>query len=251
MNLIHKIKNRLTEIRSGPFQETDPAAAYNLWSKSYDAQPGNLMLDFDSELFSRLSSGVIFKNKIIADVGCGTGRHWNELLSREPKQLIGYDVSAGMLEMLNQKFPGAQTRQIVNNKLDNMEDAGCDVIISTLTIAHIENFKQAFEEWNRALQPGGIIIITDYHPDALSRGADRTFVYQGNTIAIKNYVHTIKEISILASTLNYDILDFEEKCINDEVKHYYEKHNASGVFEKFKNVPIIYGMRLKKRDAAS
>jgi len=31
------------------------------------------------------------------------------------------------------------------------------------------------------------------------------------------------------------------------VKRYYEEKQALHVFEKFKNVPIIYGMRLRKR----
>ena len=45
-----------------------------------------------------------------------------------------------------------------------LKNESCDCIISTLTIAHIQNAEEAITEWNRVLKPGGQMIITDYHP---------------------------------------------------------------------------------------
>ena len=83
--------------------------AYNLWADAYDAQPGNLMLAWDEEIFSLLLNDLSLQNKIIADIGCGTGRHWQKIFDLHPKRLIGFDVSEGMLKMLKQKFPESDT----------------------------------------------------------------------------------------------------------------------------------------------
>ena len=84
------------------------------------------MLALDEEVFSTLLNDVNIKNKIIADVGCGTGRHWKKILEKEPEKLIGFDVSEEMLKMLQQKFPEAETHLLINNKLKQLENESCD-----------------------------------------------------------------------------------------------------------------------------
>ena len=101
-------------------------------------------------------------------------------------------MSEGMLKMLQQKFPQAETHHLINDELKELENESCDIIFSTLTIAHIENAEKALQEWNRILKPGGEIIITDYHPSALAKGGKRTFNHNDKTIAVKNYVHSIE-----------------------------------------------------------
>ena len=116
-------------------QEAD--AAYDLWAADYDSQPGNMMLAWDEEIFSDLLNDMDLKNKIIVDIGCGTGRHWKKIFDRQPKKLIGFDVSEGMLKMLQQKFMQAETHHLINNELKELENESVDIIIPTLTIAHI------------------------------------------------------------------------------------------------------------------
>ncbi len=227
-------------------KETDPARAYGLWAASYDVQPGNLMLDMDEDLFTGFLNETPVSGKRVVDIGCGTGRHWKKIMQKNPARLIGYDVSAEMLDKLKQKFPGAETHVIVDHVLPGLEDNSCDLIISTLTIAHIPAIEKAMLEWNRVLKPGGEIIITDYHPEALARGGKRTFRHEGKLVAVKNYIHSVKKMRLLAKQLQFKELRFAERVINDSVKGYYERQNALLLFEQFREVPIIYGIHLKK-----
>jgi ubiquinone/menaquinone biosynthesis C-methylase UbiE len=246
---LHKLKQRLSNLFSGG--ETEPEEAYDKWAKAYDAQPGNLMLDLDELLFSKLIKDIPFSNKVIVDVGCGTGRHWKELHAKQPAKVIGYDVSEGMLKVLKEKFPQAITYKLESNYLQGLQDKSCDIIITTLAIAHIENIEEAFKEWNRVLKTDGHIIITDYHPDTLQKGGNRTFMYNGKLIAIKNYVHPLEKIKTLADKLNFKLDTLIELKIDDSVKHYYEKQSALYVFERFKGTPIIYGTHLVRKDATA
>jgi ubiquinone/menaquinone biosynthesis C-methylase UbiE len=233
-NVVSKIKNA--------------DAAYDLWASSYDAQPDNLMLAWDEEIFSSLLNDMNLQNKIVADIGCGTGRHWQKTYNLHPEKLIGFDVSEGMLKMLKQKFPKADTHLLKDDHLDELKDHSCDFIFSTLTIAHIENAEKALTEWERVLKPGGEMIITDYHPSALAKGGKRTFNHNGKTVAIKNYVHSIDKIKNIARQLDLQVIRFVEKSIDESAKPFYEKQHATAVYEAWKGMPIIYGIHLKKPD---
>jgi ubiquinone/menaquinone biosynthesis C-methylase UbiE len=249
MNIFQKL-NPLFSKKNLVSQTRNPDAAYDLWAADYDSQPDNLMLAWDEEIFSGLINKMDLKNKIIADIGCGTGRHWKKIFSREPQKLIGFDVSEGMLKMLQQKFPDAETYHLKNDELNQLKNESCDIIFSTLTIAHIENAEKVLHEWNRILKPGGEIITTDYHPTALAKGGKRTFSHDGKTIAVKNYVHRIDRLKEIARQLDWEVIRFTEKSIDLSAKPFYEKQNALGVYEAWKGTPIIYGIHLKKPNAA-
>ena len=247
MMTIKRLQNYLGKQLFGT-KETEPEKAYDLWAANYDGQPDNLMLALDEEVFSTLLNEIEIKDKILVDVGCGTGRHWKKIIDRQPKKITGFDVSEKMLAMLRQKFPQSETRHLINHKLNGLVDNSCDIIISTLTIAHIKNIEEALKEWMRLLKPGGDIIITDYHPTALANGADRTFNYKNKKVAIINYTHPIEKIKIIIAGLHLKVIKTIEKNIDKAAKPYYEKQNALVVFEKWKNMPIIYGLQLKKDD---
>lgn len=229
--------------------ETDPESAYNLWALSYDNQPDNLMLALDEDLFSSLIRDIELKDASICDVGCGTGRHWKRIMARDPKSLSGFDVSEGMLQILQQKFPQAKTFLIKDQYLPVLENDSCNLVISTLAIAHIENIELALKEWCRVLRQGGMILITDYHPSALAKGATRTFSHHNRLIAVRNHIHTIENIRRIAGLFHLEVLQFIEKKIDESVRPYYEKQGALSVFNQFKDTPIIYGILLKKTDA--
>jgi ubiquinone/menaquinone biosynthesis C-methylase UbiE len=249
METLKKIKRKVSGFLF-PLKETEPEAAYDIWAGQYDAQPDNLMLALDEALFASLMKDVSFTDKIVADVGCGTGRHWNKIYMQQPALFKGYDVSQGMLDVLKQKFPKAETHQLSDNTLKGLNDKNCDVLITTLAIAHIPDIENAFREWNRVLKNGATILLTDYHPDTLSKGGNRTFVHEGKKIAVKNYIHSLDKVRNLFHTLGFREDRFEEKVIDESVRHYYEKQNALPVYERFKNTPMIYGMMLTKTDAA-
>jgi ubiquinone/menaquinone biosynthesis C-methylase UbiE len=242
MPLLNRLRQYLTPSRK---KELEPAQAYDQWSSAYDSQPGNLMLALDEQLCAELLPGTAFQGKIVADIGCGTGRHWARIMENRPARLVGYDVSAGMLDMLKKKFPGSETHLLTDERLPGLPDQSCDLVISTLTVAHIGPIRAALKEWRRVLKPGGSILITDYHPDALAKGGQRTFRHNDKTLAVRNHIHTLSRLKDIAGQLDLQVFRCIEKKIDDSVKAFYEQQNALPLFEKFYGVNIIYGLYLK------
>ena len=71
--------------------ELDAEEAYKIWSANYDDQAGNLMLDLDEKVFSDLIENIDITGKEIADIGCGTGRHWQKIYSKNPSVYKRFD----------------------------------------------------------------------------------------------------------------------------------------------------------------
>ena len=258
MPLLNKLRQYFSPTR---LPESEPAAAYDIWALQYDNQPDNLMLALDEQVFADLlaqtpapaapddKGGASPTGEVIADIGCGTGRHWPKLYERRPSRLIGFDVSQGMLDILLQKHPQADTRLLTDARLA-LPSASCDMVISTLTVAHIPDIEAAFTEWKRVLKPGGRLIITDYHPEALARGGQRTFRDDHRVIAIRNHVYPLYEIKEITRRLGLETQQVIERSIDGSMRPYYEKQNATALFERFLGVPIIYGLQLKRSDVA-
>lgn len=230
--------------------ELDPERAYEIWSADYDRQTGNLMLDLDEKIFSHLIENIDIRDKEVADIGCGTGRHWQKIYSKNPSSLIGFDVSASMLEKLKNKFPFARTQKTTDNRLTSVADLSLDIIISTLTIAHIKNIEEAIASWSRVLKNGGDLVVTDFHPVLLANGGKRSFSHGGRSMSVKNYIHSIEKIRKAFYTAGFIVIREEEELVREEMRSYYEVKNALAVYERFKGIPVIYGLHLRKQRAA-
>lgn len=233
-----------------PPHDMNPQKAYDLWSTHYDGQSNNLIIALDDVLFDRLTGAVPLAGKTILDIGCGTGRHWEALSAASPHQLVGYDISEGMLRQLQQKFPGAETHVIKRDRLHATADNSCDLVISNLTIGYIANLEAAFTEWNRVLKQGGDVVITDFHPNALATGGKRNFSHNKKSISIKNYIHTIEQVTELAQEQQWQKYNMIEMPIDDSVKHFFEQQHSVEVFERSKGTFIVYGIHFKKTGAA-
>lgn len=245
--MIPAIKNYISErLLNRSVTEKNSAEAYDLWSSDYDMQPGNLMLDLDEILFAQLLEKINFKSKAVADIGCGTGRHWNKIVSQKPLTLTGFDVSQGMLNKLKEKYPLANVCKIDNDVFTDVRYAPFDIIVSTLTVAHIEDIERALNAWCSMLKAKAEIIITDFHPKMLAVGGKRTFKHNNKPMAVKNYVHPIDTIKDILQDKGFKLVAEEEFVIDETVKHYYEAQNALPVYEQFKHFPVIYGIHLKR-----
>lgn len=204
------------------------------------------MLYYDKIILAELIYKIKLKDKVILDYGCGTGRNWPDLLRHNPAKIIGCDISPEMLAKLNSKFKNAETYLIKDEKQTFLKDRQVDLIISTLVVAHIKNIDEIFSAWDRAMKNSGDIIITDFHPELLAKGGARTFKQGSKSFKIENYIHMPAKIEEMLFKFGFRKINFIQKIIDDEVKHFYEKQNAVSVYDKFKGTPFIYGIHLAR-----
>ena len=99
-----------------------------------------------------------FPDAQVIDLGCGAG-HASFVAARAVKNVIAYDLSAQMLEVVAQAAKDKQlenitTQQGVAESLP-FASASADIIISRYSAHHWHDVGQALREVARVLKPGG------------------------------------------------------------------------------------------------
>lgn len=248
--VIDRVSLRMSRL-FGRRTELDAVSGYDLWAASYDGENDNLVVRLDDEMFAGMLAGVAddaIAGKVVVDVGCGTGRHWARLLARQPARLLGVDSSPGMLARLRAKYPDAELVQGSGDRLPSLGNESCDVVTSTLALAHLPDVGAALAEWARVLRAEGHLLITDFHPAAAARGAC-TFRHQGATVAIKHHVHRLEDVSAAAARTGLHLRRLEERVADDSLRAHFEAGNATASFALMRDLPLIYGLHLQKQPA--
>jgi ubiquinone/menaquinone biosynthesis C-methylase UbiE len=203
--LLGRWRNRL------PFRRRlAPRDAYRLWSETYDLQRANPVLALEHQIWTGLLSKAEVADKVVIDIGVGTGRHWSDLVSHGPRELYGVDISREMLDRLRARFPDAAVHERTSTKLDAFPERSVDLIVSSLMLGHVREVGRELREWTRLLRNGGEIVYTDFHPEALRAGARRTFGFRGRIFEVESHCHALDTLHSLFRSLRWEITDFQE-----------------------------------------
>ncbi|MFI6680598.1 class I SAM-dependent methyltransferase [Kribbella sp. NPDC050470] len=105
------------------------------------------------DLFAKLAVGPVL------DVGCGPGRLAGHLHERG-LQVIGVDLSPGMIEIARRDHPGPDYRVGSMTALD-LPDGSVGGVIAWWSIIHLprEVVPEALAEFHRVLAPGGVLTL--------------------------------------------------------------------------------------------
>ena len=98
---------------------------------------------------------------VVADVGTGTG-FLAELALDAGAEVIGIDISEGMLAQVTSRFAGRrfEARQGDTAALP-LQTGEADAVLGNMVLHHAEDPPAAIREMARALKPGGVLVVTD------------------------------------------------------------------------------------------
>lgn len=117
----------------------------------------------------------------IVDVACGTGDMMGYWKRRAQKarvnvaEIIGVDPSEGMVGVGREKFPEMAFTIAPATALPK-SDTSADIISISYGIRNVVERKEALQEFNRVLKPGGLVVILEFmkndHPSVLGKVRD-------------------------------------------------------------------------------
>lgn len=138
----------------------DLAEAYDKWANDYDRDLtifGYAIPAVTTGLFGRyVEEGA----GPILDAGCGTGIAGQYLSLLGYKELVGIDLSKGMLEAASKKGVYSRLEQRVLGEPLDLEDDSFRAVVATgvFTLGHAP--ASAFDELVRVTKPGGHLIFS-------------------------------------------------------------------------------------------
>ncbi len=101
----------------------------------------------------------------VLDLGCGMGDDCMEYIWRGAKEVVGADISEKMLNAAKEKNSDPNITYIRMPMEDLNELVGeFDLVVSSLAIHYVEDYKGVLKEVNRLLKKGGEFIFSQEHP---------------------------------------------------------------------------------------
>lgn len=119
---------------------------------------------FEERLKFKILSITNIKDKIVADLGCGTG-FVSLALANEASLVFSVDNSVNMLNELKKTALKREYKNIypIKSSLDNIAlfDESLDLVFINMALHHIKEAQKAVEEMYRVLKQDGVVIISD------------------------------------------------------------------------------------------
>jgi SAM-dependent methyltransferase len=209
---------------------------YRLWAESFDASGSPIVALEARHLAPWLADLAGLR---VIDVGCGTGR-WMKFATARGAQAIGTDITREMLRKAahtNRALVEADGRRLP------FRDACADMVLCTLTIGHMRPVGDALRELGRIARPGGHVIVTDFHPEALRRGWKRTFSNAGETCEIETSPYSLDELS--CSLLELE--QFRELSFDEPERHLFTAAGKPTLFDQGRGMPAIWIAQFRRR----
>jgi ubiquinone/menaquinone biosynthesis C-methylase UbiE len=103
----------------------------------------------------------------ILDIGCGTGRFLNRLVTQYPDVLgIGLDASPLMLKKARQSIQVRPRLIFIEGRSDRLPFAGdeFDAVFCSISFLHYPDPEAVFREIHRVLKNTGVFYLADYLP---------------------------------------------------------------------------------------
>lgn len=113
---------------------------------------------------------------VVLDIGCGTGRSTAPLVPTPASQVIGLDMSRGMLRRVLDDLTLSRTVLIQDDaEMLLIAEESIGHIVSRRVLSHLPDQCTAFKEMWRVLRPGGTLDVGQFGDRVLGRPIERLF----------------------------------------------------------------------------
>lgn len=122
---------------------------------------------FKDEVRDRILKELDIENKVVADLGCGTGFISLGLIKKNPSIIFSVDQSTNMLKELKKESvkQGFNNIYPVRSAIDDLAlfDGSLDAIAINMALHHVVKPDEAIREMYRVLKNTGRVVISDVY----------------------------------------------------------------------------------------
>jgi len=212
---------------------------YDLWAEHYDGEDNPLIL-LENEHLPQLLGPV--SGLVVADIGCGTGRHALRL-ARSGAKVTAVDFSPAMLQRARAKSGADAVDFLLHDLAKPMPfpDAVFDRIVCCLMVEHVANLQSFFRELRRVCDPAGLALVSAMHPAMGLRGVEPRFIdpATGGRISPQSHRHQVSDYVMASLRAGWRIDHLSEHALDAALA------NRSPRGQKYVGWPLLLLLRLR------
>ncbi len=220
----------------------NPQGAYQLWAQHYDSAVNPLLALEERRLAAQFGD---FSGKDIVDLGCGTGRWLKKLENLRPHSLTGVDLSSAMLEQARLKC-APSTRLLQSDCTGTPLRQRCaDRVLASFLLSYLTDLAAFAGESARLLRPGGVIHVSDLHPNAASYGWRRTFRAAGTVFEIETHRYTLAHLVEAMWRKGMRLEQLREWSFGPLEGAIFERAGKLDTYLQVESLPVVYWARFR------
>ena len=213
-------------------------AAYAQWAPLYPPVAHNPLMRAEQSAMSKHWPEVLGRRTL--DLACGSGRYSRLLSDGGAAQVVALDFC---LPMLQQVSEGAKVCASMMH-LPFAADA-FDVVISGLALGHAADIHRWMAEIARVLRKGGVLLYSDFHPEAARAGLTRSFKnLDEQTYSVPHrYFDVATQLQAAqAAALTVELV--HEVRVGEELREAFPK--SDDFYRQWDGLPIVLVVRVRK-----
>ncbi|MDB4948427.1 MAG: Methyltransferase type 11 [Gemmatimonadetes bacterium] len=213
-----------------------PREGYRLWAPTYEAETAVTFLE--DRLACELTPPLAGLR--LLDAGCGTGRR---LLSTDAALAAGADLAPEMLaaSAAPGRLAAADVRALP------FPAAAFDVVWCRLVIGHLPDAAPVYRELARVCRPGGTVLVTDFHAQAVAAGHRRTFRDSAGIVReVEHHVHPADAQVEAASAAGLRLVGTREGEVSPPLRRFYERAGRLAAYEEQRGLRIVLALSFRR-----
>ena len=212
--------------------------AYDRWAASYPPWPHNPLMRAEQKAMLEQWPDVAGRRAL--DLACGTGRYAKLLAQGGASEVFAVDFSAAMLRQV----PAGSAVRADMMRLPFIDEA-FGIVISGLALGHATEVRRWMGEIGRVLKGGGILLYSDFHPEAARAGLTRSFKDERDldfTLSHCSYGLRVQREAIAAANLTLEVV--HEVRVGVDLQE--EFPGSDAFYRQWHGLPLVLIVRARK-----
>ena len=208
---------------------------YERWAESYPPMPHNPLMRAEQETMRRLWPAMTAR--CVLDLACGSGRYARLLVEAGAAMVLALDRSAQMLRQVDcaTAVLGSMTRLPFGSGSFN-------AVVCGLAVGHAPDLEAWMREVARVLAPGGVLVYSDFHPQAAAAGHVRRFRDpQGGVHSVPHHLHGIEAHRRAAAAAGLTVEVVAEVRVGIELREAFP--GSAGFYQRWHGMPVVLAIR--------
>jgi SAM-dependent methyltransferase len=217
-------------------QET--LAGYDRWAASYDSEPAALV-SATAWVLDRAPLGCADCD--VLELGCGTGRNAQRVISEGARSYTGLDGSQGMLSIAMQRYNDPRISFAAVDLLAPWTTTKqFDFALIVLVLEHLPVIDPLFVSLSRALKPGARVRIVDLHPERIAAGSVAHFREGVTNVHFSSVAHSVPMLCATFEAVGFDVVRRDWLATDTMV-------SAVPGLAKYRGVKVVMDLKLTRR----
>lgn len=212
--------------------------AYERWAPLYPPVAHNPLMRV--EQYAMLEMWPDMAGKRVLDLACGSGRYSNLSLQAQAAQVVALDFCTPMLEQVT-----VADRVRASMMQLPFQPRVFDAVVSGLAVGHASDIRQWMREVARVLRPGGTLLYSDFHSEAIRVGMTRSFKDAANvTWTVPHQVYDLATQQDAMADVGLSVEMFKELRVGIELTETFT--GSEKLYGEWHGLPLVLIVRARK-----